>query len=368
MGYPAHRMRFTVDVVATERARNRCRERLELLARSNQDTMSVRREAVAELKRVIGFDRWCVPLVDPDSLVSHTGVAETDHIPALDRLQLLDARLGEPNTGAAIARRRDRVGLLSATTRGDLARSRRWRETLESYGTGDELRVVAADERGCWARFDLWRDAADPPFTVEDVQLLRDVSRSLGQSVRRATVYPGDEVPAPPRETGVLLVDTDRQVRASTPAVREWFQMLNTARVHFKDGLPSVVWSTVGRLLAIEDGEDPQRAVQVRVRGLDGRWAVVEAGRLDGMPDVVALTVHAAGPRQILDLFCRACGLTRREHQVVALVVDGLDTRAIAKRLSISHYTVQEHLQSAFGKLGVSSRLDLTTRIIAQGS
>lgn len=52
-------------------------------------------------------------------------------------------------------RRRDRVGLLSATTRGDMARSRRWRETLESYGTGDELRVVAADERGCWARFDL---------------------------------------------------------------------------------------------------------------------------------------------------------------------------------------------------------------------
>ena len=73
-------------------------------------------------------------------------------------------------------------------------------------------------------------------------------------------------------------------------------------------------------------------------------------------------------PRQILDLFCCACGLTRREHEIVALVVDGLDTRAIAKHLSISHYTVQEHLQSAFGKLGVSSRLGLTTRIIAQGS
>jgi hypothetical protein len=57
--------------------------------------------------------------------------AETDHIPALDRLQLLDARLGEPNTAAAIARRRDRIGLLSATTRGDMARSRRWRKTLE---------------------------------------------------------------------------------------------------------------------------------------------------------------------------------------------------------------------------------------------
>jgi DNA-binding CsgD family transcriptional regulator len=139
-------------------------------------------------------------------------------------------------------------------------------------------------------------------------------------------------------------------------------------RIRLKDGLPCVVWSTVGRLLGAEDGEDPQRAVQVRVRGLDGRWAVVEASRMNGAPDLLAVTVHAAGPRQILDLFCCACGLTHREHEVIELVVDGLDTRAIAKHLSISHFTVQEHLQSAFGKLGVSSRLELTTRIIAQGS
>ncbi len=51
----------------------------------------------------------------------------------------------------------------------------------------------------------------------------------------------------------------------------------------------------------------------------------------------------------------------------MTLVVDGLDTRAIGKHLAISHYTVQEHLQSTFGKLGVTSRLELTTRIIAQG-
>ena len=121
-------------------------------------------------------------------------MAETDHVPDLDRLQLLDARLGEPNNGAAIARRRDHVGSLSVTTRGDLARSRRWRETLESYGTGGELRVVAADERGCWAKFDLWRDAEDPPFSAQDAQLLRGVSRGLGRAVRRATVNPGGGV------------------------------------------------------------------------------------------------------------------------------------------------------------------------------
>ena len=150
--------------------------------------------------------------------------------------------------------------------------------------------------------------------------------------------------------------------------MREWLRMLNTAPAHFKDGPPSVVWSTIGRLLAIEDGEDPPRRSRSASGASTGGGPSSRPGDLDGMPDVVALTVHAAGPRQILDLFCCACGLTRREHEIVALVVDGLDTRAIAKHLSISHYTVQEHLQSAFGKLGVSSRLGLTTRIIAQGS
>src|SRR5262249_40617021 len=135
-------------------ARACCRERLLRLADSTQDVDSLRREAIAELKRAIGFDRWCVPLVDPDTLIVHTGIAETDHIAELSRLQVNDARLREPNGGVALARSRDRVGVLSVVTGGDLARSRRWRESLERYGTGDELRVVAADERGCWGRFD----------------------------------------------------------------------------------------------------------------------------------------------------------------------------------------------------------------------
>jgi hypothetical protein len=111
--------------MTSERARVRCRERIEKLAGSTLDSVSLRREAIADLKRTIGFDRWCVPLVDPDTLIAYAGVAETDHIADLDRLQLYDASLAEANNGVAVARRRDRVGLLSRVTAGDLARSRR---------------------------------------------------------------------------------------------------------------------------------------------------------------------------------------------------------------------------------------------------
>lgn len=48
--------------------------------------------------------------------------------------------------------------------------------------------------------------------------------------------------------------------------------------------------------------------------------------------------------------------LTGRETDVLRLVVQGLTNAAIADRLYISPGTVAQHLQSIYGKLGVSSR------------
>jgi DNA-binding NarL/FixJ family response regulator len=52
-------------------------------------------------------------------------------------------------------------------------------------------------------------------------------------------------------------------------------------------------------------------------------------------------------------------GLTRRETEVIALVVGGYSNRDIAKKFAISRHTVKHHLSSIFDKLGVSNRLEL---------
>jgi len=67
-------------------------------------------------------------------------------------------------------------------------------------------------------------------------------------------------------------------------AIYAWFRALNPAGMPYPGGIPSLVWSTIGRLIAVEAGEDPQRLVRIRVRAADGSWAAIQAARLDG-PD-----------------------------------------------------------------------------------
>jgi ATP/maltotriose-dependent transcriptional regulator MalT len=59
--------------------------------------------------------------------------------------------------------------------------------------------------------------------------------------------------------------------------------------------------------------------------------------------------------------------LTTREHEVLALVADGLANRDIAARLGISDHTVKFHLASIFGKLGVSTRTEAVQRGLRLG-
>jgi DNA-binding CsgD family transcriptional regulator len=58
--------------------------------------------------------------------------------------------------------------------------------------------------------------------------------------------------------------------------------------------------------------------------------------------------------------------LTRSERSVVDLVAEGLTNRQIALQLSVSRRTVETHLSHVFGKLGLSSRVELATAAIRQ--
>jgi DNA-binding NarL/FixJ family response regulator len=52
-------------------------------------------------------------------------------------------------------------------------------------------------------------------------------------------------------------------------------------------------------------------------------------------------------------------GLTERQAEIVAAIVEGLNNPEIAKQLGISQDTVKQHLTAVFDKCGVSTRLEL---------
>ena len=59
-------------------------------------------------------------------------------------------------------------------------------------------------------------------------------------------------------------------------------------------------------------------------------------------------------------------GLTDTERAIADLVAEGLTNRQIAERVFVSRHTVDFHLRSIFRKVDVTSRIDLTRRIVAQ--
>ena len=59
--------------------------------------------------------------------------------------------------------------------------------------------------------------------------------------------------------------------------------------------------------------------------------------------------------------------LTERETEVLRHVAKGLSAKQIASRLSLSHRTVENHVQATFRKLHVSNRVELARYAIEHG-
>jgi DNA-binding NarL/FixJ family response regulator len=70
--------------------------------------------------------------------------------------------------------------------------------------------------------------------------------------------------------------------------------------------------------------------------------------------------LHAFGSQQTPGKLDGKAELSRREMEVIQLVIQGYKNRDIAQKLFISEKTVKNHLSAIFNKLGVADRLELT--------
>jgi DNA-binding CsgD family transcriptional regulator len=156
------------------------------------------------------------------------------------------------------------------------------------------------------------------------------------------------------------VLDRNLRLVSWTGAARAWIDSLPAARLFAAwRMLPSVVYpaATLARSGTVARAHALLRAV-------DGRLMMIEAAPLEGRSeDEIAVTLRAATASESFELLCRVYALSQRERQVVALLVAGLDTRAVTQRLFISRHTVQDHLKSVFAKIGIHSRRELLAKL-----
>ena len=68
-------------------------------------------------------------------------------------------------------------------------------------------------------------------------------------------------------------------------------------------------------------------------------------------------------PAEIAQIVGAAHGLTQRERDIVLLVAAGHTNSEIARMLTMSSYTVADHLKRVFTKVDVASRGELTSKL-----
>jgi DNA-binding CsgD family transcriptional regulator len=346
--------------VATQLARDRCRERIERLSRSSLDGESIQREAIADLQRVIGFDRWCLPLADPDTLLPGLGIGDHDYGSGLPRALELEYSGADFAAKHEVARRPRPVSSLGAETAGDLARSPRWDEVLRPVGIGDIAAAACRDTSGCWGWIEAYRDACERPFSDEDLDLLAAAAPSMALVLRRSVGGARRKASDPLDQPGVLVLDRELSPVSRTEAATQWIAALPLSDLFASWGmLPAVIYPAA----TLARAGDVARA-HATLPVDDGRWIRIEAAPLDGDRDGdIAVTIRAAAPHEAFDIACRAHGLTARETAVMAALLAGAGTRDVARSMHISDWTVQDHLKAVFAKLAVHSRREALAQL-----
>jgi DNA-binding NarL/FixJ family response regulator len=111
--------------------------------------------------------------------------------------------------------------------------------------------------------------------------------------------------------------------------------------------------SAAARALALACAFD-ERAGGAPANGADAVRALASSTGFDRqLLDSLAVELGAPVAARIEQ---RPAGLTEREVEVLRLAAAGHNVREIGRRLVISHHTARHHIESAYAKIGCSSR------------
>lgn len=351
-----------------ERIALRAQHEIVRLCHSGLDSVTLRRQVMDEIRRVVPTDAFCFTTADPATHMITGNVGEGLPPEAAPRFFELEYSHDDFNKFADLARRPDRVADLAVATDGELSRSVRWRELFHPLGLDDDLRAALVADDTCWGFIALHRAGDRGFFTADEARFITVLAPHLAAGLRLSLLLEATATEDALEGPGLILLDDSLAVTATTGAAERWLREVDG---HEDIGvLPSAVYAVAARLRAVEQSGSsvPDVLPRSRLRTRTGRWIIAHAARLTDpiRGNAIAVILEPAQPAEIAPMIVRAYNLTERERDVVQQVIRGLSTNEIADLLSISANTVQDHLKVIFEKVGVHSRRELVGRVWAQ--
>ncbi len=258
---------------------------------------------------------------------------------------------------------------LDDATEGHIERCKLFRDLMRPNGLRHVVETVMRDRGGrVWGSFTLVRADGRPPFSSQELDLLRAVAPHLAVGVRRGMLV-GDAIePDGPDAPATVVVGPDLRIESHTPTAERWLAALPGGG---GESLPTPAMAVAcaararsrgGLHAGDERGAGPDTTV--RVRDDRGQWVVLHGAPLHGAGrDRVAVLIEPANPDRVMPLLMDAYDLTAREREVTRLVLRGRSTTQIATELFVSPHTVQEHLKHIFDKVGVRTRRELSATV-----
>ncbi|KZS58071.1 response regulator [Mycobacterium ostraviense] len=207
--------------------------------------------------------------------------------------------------------------------------------------------VMVVDDHPIW-RDAVARDLADDGFNVVAT------ADSVAAARRRAAVVKPDVVLMDMRLADGDGVQATTQVLEVSPATRV---LVLSASDEREDVLEAVKAGATGYLVKSASKAELSDAVRATAAGR-AVFTPSLAGLVLGEYRRIA-TNPDSGPARP--------SLTERETEVLRYVAKGLSAKQIAEKLSLSHRTVENHVQATFRKLQVANRVELTRYAIEHG-
>ncbi|TFB75428.1 hypothetical protein E3O06_06300 [Cryobacterium glaciale] len=148
------------------------------------------------------------------------------------------------------------------------------------------------------------------------------------------------------RRMNTAAIELLRKLEPNNPTL--WFEELMAAARTSKESLCQVFSSEV-----VVEGEERRVILRNYASNTHDRTVLVS---------VIQLNASFQSPGTLPASLAR--DLSPQETKVAGQVVFGRSDDAIAKQLSLSPYTVKQHVKSVYRKLGVHSRVDLTRLVL----